>query len=52
MRPAHVAAIPSEKARLMQVAVWNRGGVVNSQVETMPPTLVDIKAMAMAVARR
>ena len=44
--------MPSEKARLMEVALWNRGGSVKNQGETMPPALVAIKARATAVARR
>jgi hypothetical protein len=52
MIPADEAAIPSETARLIEVALWNRGGSVKNQGDTIPPMLVATKAMATAVARR
>ena len=46
------AAIPSEKARLMRVALSKRGGSVKIQLDKMPPELLAIKPIVMAVARR
>ena len=52
MTAADEAAMPSEAARLTDVAVRNRGGSVKSHGDTIPPML-DIKKMkATAVARR
>lgn len=42
----------NEKARLMLVAVWKRGGFVKIHVETIPPVFVVVNAHAIAVARR
>src|SRR6266702_5973556 len=50
--PTEDAAVPIEKERLTQGAFLKCGGSVKSQVDTIPPELVAIKPIAMAVARR
>jgi hypothetical protein len=52
MKLADATAIPREEARLMQVALWNRGAPVKSQTDTMPPMLTMTVQNATAVARR
>ena len=52
MRAADITAMPRAKAKLMEVAVWNRGAPVKIQEDTMPPMLIEAKPTAMAVARR
>ena len=52
MIPADEAAILSEIAKLIEVALWNRGGSVKNQGDTTPPTEIAATPAASAVARR
>jgi len=52
MRPTDVTAIARENDRSIEVALWNRGASVYSQVDTIPPRLVKATLTPIAVARR
>jgi hypothetical protein len=41
MRLANAAVMPREKAKLTDVALWNRGASVKSQADTMPPINIE-----------
>ena len=52
MIPALEAAMLSETAKLIELALWYRGGSVKNQGDTIAPTLLAAKATESAVARR